>query len=67
MTDLRRWFRFSLRDAALMVAIVAMGIGWWCDHTRLAHRIEAVEQEAEQARKEATVWKSSTQALLPKP
>ena len=27
----RRWFSFSIRDLLWLMAVVAMGVGWWID------------------------------------
>ena len=35
----RRW-QFSLRDICLVMAIVALGISWWLDRSRLAIELE---------------------------
>jgi hypothetical protein len=32
----RRWFHFSIRDLLLVTVIVALAVGWWIDHRRLA-------------------------------
>jgi hypothetical protein len=31
----RCWFRFSIRDILLTMAIIALVAGWWLDHRRI--------------------------------
>jgi hypothetical protein len=31
-------FRFTIRELVLLTLVVAMGVGWWLDHTR-QHRV----------------------------
>jgi hypothetical protein len=33
-------FRFTIRELLLFTVIVALGVGWWIDHARLASRAE---------------------------
>jgi hypothetical protein len=29
--------RFSVRELLLIVAVIALAVGWWIDHRRLTH------------------------------
>ena len=40
----RRWFRFSIRDLLLSFIVIALALGWWVDHLRIA-RLEATKWE----------------------
>jgi hypothetical protein len=33
-------FRFTIRDLVLLTLVVALGVGWWMDRSRLASRAE---------------------------
>ena len=50
--SLRILMRFSLRDLFWITVIVAMGVAWWLDRTRLA-TAESERQKAEAAYKES--------------
>ena len=32
-------FRFTIREWILLTIIVAMGVAWWLDHSRLSRKI----------------------------
>ena len=36
----RTWFQFSLGNILLLLAVIAMAMGWWCDHRNLTRRLE---------------------------
>jgi len=38
--------KFSLSNLLLLVTLVAVGIGWWCDHRRLRHANARLNAEA---------------------
>jgi hypothetical protein len=38
--------RFTLRELFLLVALAAMGCGWWVDRTHLSRRVSDIEREA---------------------
>jgi hypothetical protein len=35
-------FRFSIRELFLIVCVIAVALGWWCDRQRMAHYNEKV-------------------------
>ena len=39
--------KFSIRDMLLVTVIVALGLGWWLDRSRLASRAQESAQQAE--------------------
>ena len=45
----RRWFRFSIRDLLLVIAIAALVSGWWFDHKRLTDKIEQISPLVQRA------------------
>jgi hypothetical protein len=32
-------FRFTIRELLLLMLVIAMGVGWWADHHRLAKSV----------------------------
>ena len=53
-------FRFTIRDLVLLTLVVAMGVGWWIDHSEAANaRDSAIRQRdaaMADARKLAYYW-----------
>ena len=45
----RRWFRYSIRDLLLVIAVVALASGWWFDHKRLTDKIDQISPLVQQA------------------
>jgi hypothetical protein len=39
-------FRFTIRELVLLTLVVAMGVGWWIDHTHLAKLAAESERNA---------------------
>jgi hypothetical protein len=37
-------FRFTIRELVLLTLVVAMGVGWWLDRSRLATRADSAEE-----------------------
>jgi hypothetical protein len=35
---LSKWFRVSLREMLLLIVIVALGLGWWSDRSRITNQ-----------------------------
>ena len=52
--------KLSLRELFLLVALVAMGCGWWVETTRLRRQIreanEKLEEASEQMMRRATMY-----------
>ena len=40
-------FRFTIRELVLLTLVVAMGVAWWVDRTRLAAALDSVTAVAE--------------------
>jgi len=36
-------FRFTIRELVLLTLVVAMGVGWWVDRSKLATQVEEWE------------------------
>jgi hypothetical protein len=54
-------FRFTLREAALVVAIIAIAIAWRVDRSKLLHETELQEAEAYSWRYRAEAAKKEMQ------
>ena len=39
-------FRFTIRELVLLTLVVAMGVGWWLDHSALSRRADLWEYRA---------------------
>jgi hypothetical protein len=50
--------KLTLRDLFAIVTIVALALGWWLDHRRLAAESRASRKEAGEYRTRAEVLKS---------
>jgi hypothetical protein len=46
-------FRFTIRELVLLTLVVAMGVGWWIDRSRLSVQNSALIDEAKVLRFEA--------------
>jgi hypothetical protein len=49
--------RFSLSNALLLTAIIALALGWWLDHRRLAIRCNILNRELNMANLELGIIK----------
>jgi hypothetical protein len=39
-------FRFSIRDVLWLTVVVALGVGWWVDHSSLGKRLGEATEDA---------------------
>ena len=39
-----RWYQFSLRTVLLVMVLVALLVGWWCDRVVLQHQAQSALQ-----------------------
>ncbi len=46
-------FRFTIRELVLLTLVVAMGVGWWIDRSRLSVQNSALRDEQKVLRFEA--------------
>jgi general secretion pathway protein G len=62
----KRWLQFGVRDLFLLMAVAALGVGWWIDHRRMTrdmsiNRLEAVKAKLETERYEQDVARKEGQ------
>jgi hypothetical protein len=50
---MKRWWQFGVRDLFLVMVVVALIVGWWMDHRRMARDMLINRLDAEVARAEA--------------
>ena len=42
-------FRFTIRELVLLTLVVALAVGWWLDHSRLASNLDESQKSANMA------------------
>lgn len=47
MANSKSWLRFGIGNLLLIVALAAMGLGWWRDHRRLNSQVELLQLRVE--------------------
>ena len=57
--------KFSLSNLLLVVAVVAVAIGWWCDHARLRNANARLNAEAAALFQEANAGSTITALQFP--
>jgi hypothetical protein len=49
-------FRFSIREAMLMMALFAVGLGWWLDHREISQKYETCVAHLQRMR--MVIWQA---------
>lgn len=52
MNPRRRWFRFTIREVLLLVALTAVACAWLQDHARAKRRLMAAKQQLDAMEKQ---------------
>ena len=39
----KRWRQTTIRELLLLVAVIAIAVGWWIDHARLTKEVQALK------------------------
>jgi hypothetical protein len=57
--------RFSLRNALLLTAIIALALGWWLDHGRLTVLCKTLNRELNVANQQLSVSQGGRKTYFP--
>ena len=55
--------KFSIRDLFLVTAVVALVLGWWVDHWRMANRLSDVEESEYLGRRDTAIARREARQL----
>lgn len=56
-------FRFTIRDVLWLMVVVGLAVAIWANHRRHLQQIATMKGQAEQLKKERTVWEKRANAL----
>jgi hypothetical protein len=56
--------RFTIRDVLWLTVVVALGVGWWVEHSRLTGRLQESQAALEKTQSERNTARSMVSELM---